>query len=139
MALGFVPSKIHQGHMQGWEYKPVVAGTYTVGEALLWGTSDNANKLTVCTGASLPVYISMADVTVAVAGTEIPCIKVDPEALYDVPITTSVAAVTLGTKVQIASGGASINATTSSSPHVEIVDKNGVGGAANDIVTVRIS
>lgn len=133
MAMGFVPSVLNQGHAQGWEYLPAKAETFGVGEALKW----DSGKLTKCSGTTKPEYISMTEQTVSVAGTEIAVIRVEPDALYDVPAQASVADVALGTKVTIYTDGMQITATTSSGV-AEIVGKQGTG-AAGDIITVKFN
>ena len=133
--MGFLPSKIHQGHMQGWEYLPCGSIQPHVGMALYL----SSGVLAIAEGATKPEYISMIECSAALtSGTKIPVIKVLPDALYDVPTYNTLAERAIGSKVQIQTGGMMINSTNSSSPAVEIVDKNGAGTSANDIITVRI-
>ena len=132
MALGFVPSVINQGHMQGWEYKGAAAEAFTVGEAL---KINSSGYLTKASGTDTPKYISMFQGTVTAAGTEIPAIAVDHDALYDVPSSEAMTSRKVGDKVTIYTDGAKITATTTSGV-AEIVKLPDT--ASGGIVTVRL-
>lgn len=135
MAFGFVPSKINQGHMQGWEYLPAYSITPKVGMALYF--DGGYLKASDGTASKKPTYISMLEASDAcTAGDLIPVIRIAPDALYDVPTSTSLADINVGAKVTISSG-MQITATTTNGT-VEIVDKHNAGTSAGDIITVRI-
>lgn len=136
MAFGFVPSKINQGHMQGWEYLPAYSITPKVGMALYF--DSGYLKVSDGTTSKKPTYISMLEASTAcTAGDLIPVIRIQPDALYDVPTYASQSSNGPGTKVTIHSDGLQITATTTNGT-VEIVDKHNAGTSAGDIITVRI-
>lgn len=108
MAMGFVPSRINQGHMQGWEYLPAGAITPKVGMAL---TQTNG-LLAVAAGTTRPSYISMMESNAALtSGDLIPVIHVDDNALYDVTNSAAFTSIKVGDKVTISSDGMQVTAT----------------------------
>lgn len=130
--MGFTPAYINQGHMQGWERLPAAAITPKVGMALVF----SSGKLTSASGSTKPQYISMMESSAQLtAGTEIPVIRVQPDALYAVPSAIDSNDAAIGAMVQIASGGMGVNKTTSGP--CEIVSKPATA-KTGDIIIVRI-
>ena len=108
MAMGFVPSRINQGHMQGWEYLPAGAITPKVGLAL----TQTSGLLTVASGTTRPTYLCMMESgTALTAGDIIPVIHVDDNALYDVTNSAAFTSIKVGDKVTISADGMQVTAT----------------------------
>lgn len=107
--MGFTPAYINQGHMQGWEYLPAAAITPKVGLAL----TQSSGKLAVASNTTRPTYICMMEADAAVvAGTIIPVIAVDDNALYDTTNSAAFTSINVGDKVTLDSTGMKVTATT---------------------------
>ena len=109
---GFIPHSNEDGRVAPWEYLPCGAITPKIGMALV----QSSGNLAIATGTTKPTYISMMEAASAVtAGTKIPVIKVQPDQVFEVTNSASLADVAIGSKVTLhASNGLQITATTSS-------------------------
>jgi hypothetical protein len=121
------------GRIPGFEYLPAAAITPKVGMALV----ANSGNLAVATGTTQPTYISMADRDSAVAtGDLIPVVRVQPDMIFEVPLSAAGTSLKVGQKVTIATDGLQVTATTTDGV-AEIVEI--LGTAAGDKVRVRFA
>ena len=98
----FIPIKSNDGAMTPFEYLAAAAGTYQVGQLL--NVSDG--KLTAISAdqATTPPYVCMQSGTVT-AGDKIAVVRVSGKHIYETELAAEATAVTVGTKIQVASGG----------------------------------
>lgn len=121
------------GRIPGFEYLPAAAITPKVGMALV----ANSGNLAVATGTTKPTYISMAERDGAVtAGDLIPVVRVQPDMIFEVPLSAAGTSLKAGQKVTIATDGLQVTATTTDGV-AEIVEI--LGTAAGDKVRVRFA
>ena len=121
------------GRIPGFEYLPAAAITPKVGMALV----ANSGNLAVATGTTKPTYISMAERDGAVAtGELIPVVRVQPDMIFEVPLSAAGTSLKAGQKVTIATDGLQVTATTTDGV-AEIVEI--LGTAAGDKVRVRFA
>lgn len=121
------------GRIPGFEYLPAAAITPKVGMALV----ANSGNLAVATGTTKPTYISMAERDGAVtAGDLIPVVRVQPDMIFEVPLSAAGTSLKVGQKVTIATDGLQVTATTTDGV-AEIVEI--LGTAAGDKVRVRFA
>lgn len=122
------------GRIPGFEYLPAAAITPKVGMALVANSSGN---LAAATGTTKPTYISMADRGSAVtAGALIPVVRVQPDMIFEVPLSAAGTSLKAGQKVTIATDGLQVTATTTDGV-AEIVEI--LGTAVGDKVRVRFA
>lgn len=100
--MSFIPVKSDSGALQPWEYLPVKAGDYQLGQLL----SASGGKLTAITAASTaePPYVSMADKTAA-EGEDLPVIRVRGDRVFETTLSAAVSTAAVGGRLQIAAGG----------------------------------
>lgn len=103
-------------------------GTISIGEALVL----NGGKLAKCGTTTKPTHIAMGD---SVNGKVAACL-VNPNMVFEVPVTEAPASLVVGNKVTISSDGLGVTATTASGV-VTIESLNGAT-AAGDSIVVRI-
>jgi len=125
---GFIPYSTEDGRVQPWEYLPATGSTKPdIGLAC----TLSSGKLAKCTGTTKPTYICMAEAPAAVAaGTLLPCIKVQPDMIFEVKNQANISGVNVGQAVTIHSDGLQITATTSSGV-ATIVQKTPGTGTGN--------
>lgn len=98
------------GRIPGFEYLPAAAITPKVGMMLAANASGN---LAAASGAVKPQYVSMADRDAAVkAGELIPVVRVQPDMIFEVPLSVAGTSLKVGQKVTIADDGLQVTATT---------------------------
>ena len=121
------------GRIPGFEYLPAAAITPKVGMALV----ANSGNLAVATGTTKPTYISMAERDGAVtAGDLIPVVRVQPDMIFEVPLSAAGTSLKSGQKVTIATDGLQVTATPTDGV-AEIVEI--LGTAVGDKVRVRFA
>ena len=121
------------GRIPGFEYLPAAAITPKVGMALV----ANSGNLAVATGTTKPTYISMEGRDGAVTtGDLIPVVRVQPDMIFEVPLSAAGTSLKAGQKVTIATDGLQVTATTTDGV-AEIVEI--LGTAAGDKVRVRFA
>lgn len=125
---GFIPYSTEDGRVQPWEYLPATGSTKPdIGLAC----TLSSGKLAKCTGTTKPTYICMAEAPAAVAaGTLLPCIKVQPDMVFECKNQANISGVNVGQAVTIHSDGLQITATTSSGV-ATIVQKTPGTGTGN--------
>lgn len=125
---GFIPYSTEDGRVQPWEYLPATGSTKPdIGLACVL----TSGKLAKCTGTTKPTHICMAERSAAVAaGTLLPCIKVQPDMIFEVKNQANISGVNIGQAVTIHSDGLQITATTSSGV-ATIVQKTPGTGTGN--------
>lgn len=125
---GFIPYSTEDGRVQPWEYLPATGSTKPdIGLAC----TLSSGKLAKCTGTTKPTYICMAEASAAVAaGTLLPCIKVQPDMIFEVKNQANISGVNVGQAVTIHSDGLQITATTTSGV-ATIVQKTPGTGTGN--------
>lgn len=125
---GFIPYSTEEGRVQPWEYLPATGSTKPdIGLACVL----TSGKLAKCTGTTKPTHICMAERPAAVAaGTLLPCIKVQPDMIFEVKNQANISGVNIGQAVTIHSDGLQITATTSSGV-ATIVQKTPGTGTGN--------
>lgn len=98
----FIPIKTNDGAMPPFEYMEAAAGTYQVGQLL----SVTGGKLAAIAAdqATTPPYVCMQSGTVA-AGEQLAVARVGEKYIFETELATAATAVTVGTKIQVASGG----------------------------------
>ena len=89
----FIPIKSTDGAMTPFEYIEAAAGTYQVGQLL--NVTDGKLAAIAADQATTPPYVCMQSGTVA-AGEKY---------IFETELATAATAVTVGTKIQVASGG----------------------------------
>ena len=134
----FIPIKSNDGAMTPFEYLAAAAGTYQVGQLL--NVSDG--KLTAISAdqATTPPYVCMQSGTV-VAGDKIAVVRVSGKHIYETELAAEATAVTVGTKIQVASGGLKAKYVLNSSTPVpgtfEVVSLEGT--AAGSVIRGRFA
>lgn len=122
----FLFHQVDDGRVPGIEYLPCSAITPKVGMLL----KVTSGKLAAATSTDVPLYMSMGEYEAALeAGTEIPVIRLHPDAIMEVATPTSFSQV-MGAKVTIGSDSLSITNTTGGACEVIYTDA--------DITRVRI-
>lgn len=125
---GFIPYSTEDGRVQPWEYLPATGSTKPdIGLACVL----TSGKLAKASGTTKPTHICMAEHPAAVAaGTLLPCIKVQPDMIFEVKNQANISGVNIGQAVTIHSDGLQITATTSSGV-ATIVQKTPGTGTGN--------
>ena len=125
---GFIPYSTEDGRVQPWEYLPATGSTKPdIGLACVL----TSGKLAKASGTTKPTHICMAERSAAVAaGTLLPCIKVQPDMIFEVKNQANISGVNIGQAVTIHSDGLQITATTSSGV-ATIVQKTPGTGTGN--------
>jgi len=125
---GFIPYSTEDGRVQPWEYLPATGSTKPdIGLACVL----TSGKLAKCTGTTKPTHICMAEHPAAVAaGTLLPCIKVQPDMVFECKNSASLASVNVGQAVTINSDGLQVTGTTTSGV-ATIVEKEAGSGTGN--------
>ena len=126
----FTLRKIEGGRINVYEplSYPVGASAVTEGQALVL----SSGKLVKATGK--PTFIALAS---GAENAEIAVGRVEPNQIYEVPVTAAPTSLAVGAKVTVATDGLGVTATTTDGV-AEIVDLNGAT-AANDTIYVRFS
>ena len=126
----FTLRKIEGGRINVYEplSYPVGTSAVTEGQALVL----SSGKLVKATGK--PTFIALAS---GAANAEIAVGRVEPNQIYEVPVTAAPTSLAVGAKVTVATDGLGVTATTTDGV-AEIVDLNGAI-AANDTIYVRFS
>lgn len=126
----FTLRKIEGGRINVYEplSYPVGASAVTEGQALVL----SSGKLVKATGK--PTFIALAS---GAANAEIAVGRVEPNQIYEVPVTAAPTSLAVGAKVTVATDGLGVTVTTTDGV-AEIVDLNGAD-AANDTIYVRFS
>ena len=98
----FIPIKSTDGAMTPFEYLEAAAGTYQVGQLL----NVSSGKLAAISAdqATTPPYVCMQSGAVA-AGELLAVTRVHGKYTFESELAEEAAAVTVGTKLQVASGG----------------------------------
>lgn len=98
----FIPIKTNDGAMTPFEYMEAAAGTYQVGQLL----NVTGGKLAAIAAdqATTPPYVCMQSGTVK-AGEPLAVTRVGEKYIFETELATAATAVTVGTKIQVASGG----------------------------------
>ena len=98
----FIPIKSTDGAMTPFEYMEAAAGTYQVGQLL----NVTGGKLAAIAAdqATTPPYVCMQSGTVK-AGEQLAVARVGEKYIFETELATAATAVTVGTKIQVASGG----------------------------------
>ena len=98
----FIPIKSTDGAMTPFEYIEAAAGTYQVGQLL----NVSGGKLAAISAdqATTPPYVCMQSGTVK-AGEQLAVARVGEKYIFETELATAATAVTVGTKIQVASGG----------------------------------
>ena len=98
----FIPIKSTDGAMTPFEYIEAAAGTYQVGQLL----NVTGGKLAAIAAdqATTPPYVCMQSGTVK-AGEQLAVARVGEKYIFETELATAATAVTVGTKIQVASGG----------------------------------
>ena len=127
----FLPHVHDKGTHQPWEYLPAAAGSYSVGQLL----NVSGGKLTAVTAASTttPPYLCQANITVE-DGANVPVTRVSDDVIYETTLSAAAASATIGTKLQITSGGKQVDAGSAGSFEVVYIE----GTAAGSIVRGRL-
>lgn len=103
-----------------------------IGEALVLASG----KLTKCGATVKPEFIAMGEVSTTATERKVAVCRVDPNMVFEVPVTAAPTSLTVGAKVTIHTDGASVTATTTDGV-VTIEDLNGAA-AVGDKLVVRI-
>ena len=98
----FIPIKSTDGAMTPFEYLEAAAGTYQVGQLL--NVTDGKLAAIAADQASTPPYVCMQSGTVA-AGELLAVTRVQGKYTFETELAAAAAAVKVGTKIQVASGG----------------------------------
>lgn len=98
----FISIKTNDGAMTPFEYMEAAAGTYQVGQLL----NVTGGKLAAIAAdqATTPPYVCMQSGTVK-AGEQLAVARVGEKYIFETELATAATAVTVGTKIQVASGG----------------------------------
>ena len=134
--MGFIPYKVDGSNRpQSLDYLPCGAITPKKGLALTINTSTG---LLAATGdTAKPEYICMREESAAVdSGTIIPVLRVNPDMVFEVPTQADNSSTKLGVLLKLYSDSLQVIAT--SGGKCELIGKGPKGGAAGDIVYVRI-
>jgi len=125
---GFIPYSTEDGRVQPWEYLPATGSTKPdIGLACVL----SSGKLAKATGTTKPTHICMMEADAAVAaGTIIPCIKIEPDMVFEVTNSASLNGVNIGEAVTLNSNGLQVTATTASGT-ATIVSKTAGTGTGN--------
>lgn len=125
MARGFIPYSTEEGRVQPWEYLPCTGSTKPdIGLACIL----SSGKLAKASGTTKPTHICMVEAPAALtAGTIIPCIKIEPDMVFEVKNQASLNGVNIGQAVTIHSDGLQITATTSSGVATIVRKEAGTG------------
>lgn len=133
----FIPIKSTDGAMTPFEYLEAAAGTYQVGQLL----NVSSGKLAAISAdqATTPPYVCMQSGTVA-AGELLAVTRVQGKYIFETELSAEATAVTVGTKIQVASGGLKAkyveNAQNAAVPGTfEVVSLEGT--AAGDMIRGR--
>lgn len=108
----FIPIKTNDGAMTPFEYMEAAAGTYQVGQLL----NVTGGKLAAIAAdqATTPPYVCMQSGTVK-AGEQLAVARVGEKYIFETELATAATAVTVGTKIQVASGGLKVKYVTGAS------------------------
>lgn len=125
---GFLPYSTEDGRVQPWEYLPATGSTKPdIGLACVL----SSGKLAKASGTTKPTHICMAERGAAVtAGTLLPCIKIEPDMVFEVTNSASLNGVNIGDAVTINTNGLQVTATTASGV-ATIVRKTAGTGTGN--------
>ena len=113
-------------------YEVTASEAVAIGEALVL----TSGKLTKCGATAKPQFIAMADCAATDENRLIPAARVEPNQLYEVPVTAAPTSLAVGSKVTLHTDGLQVTATTASGV-VTVEDLNGAK-AAGDKLVVRI-
>lgn len=132
----FIPIKSTDGAMTPFEYLEAAAGTYQVGQLL--NVSGGKLAAIAADQATTPPYVCMQSGTVA-AGELLAVTRVHGKYTFESELSAEATAVTVGTKLQVASGGLKAKYVLSSTTPVpgtfEVVSLEGT--AAGDMIRGR--
>lgn len=127
----FIPIKSNDGAMTPFEYLAAAAGTYQVGQLL--NVTDGKLAAIAADQATTPPYVCMQSGTVA-AGDALAVVRVNEKYIFETELAAEAAAVTVGTKIQVANGGLKAKYVTSSSNPVpgtfEVVSLEGTAAGS---------
>lgn len=131
--MAFLIHSTDDGRVLPWEYLPAGAITPKVGMALI----QSSGNLALATGTNKPTYISMREQDTALtAGDLIPVVRVQPDTIYEVPLSAAGTSLKVGQKVTLATDGLRVTATTTDGV-AEIVEI--MGTAIGNMVRVRFN
>lgn len=105
------------------------------GEAIEMGETLvlSAGKLTKCSGTTKPTHIAMGVKAAADADRRIPACRLEPNQVYEAPVTASPTALVPGVKVTIHTDGLQLTATTSDGV-ATVVDTCGAKAIGDKII-----
>ena len=114
-------------------FHEAAAEAISVGEALVL---NGAGKLTKCGATAKPTHIAMGQMSASAASRKIAACRVEPNQVYEVPVTAAPTSLVPGAKVTIHTDGLQVTATTTDG----VVTVESVNGAtkAGDTIVVRI-
>lgn len=113
-------------------YEVTASEAVSTGEALVL----SAGKLTKCGATAKPQYIAIGSCTAAQSNRNIAVCRVEPNQIYEVPVTAAPTSLVPGCLVTLHTDGLQVTATTTSGV-VTVVDTAGAA-AAGDKILVRI-
>lgn len=129
--MAFLLHTVEGGRIPAWEYLPCWTIQPQVGLALTM-TSGN---LSVASGTTAPLYVSMREEDAAVtAGTIIPVVRVLDSIVFETTFSAAATSIKVGDKVTISSDGTQVTATKTNGV-AEIVAMDGT--TAGSKVRVR--
>lgn len=108
----FIPIKSTDGAMTPFEYIEAAAGTYQVGQLL--NVTDGKLAAVAADQSTTPPYVCMQSGTVA-AGELLAVTRVQGKYTFETELAAAAAAVKVGTKIQVASGGLKVKYVTGAS------------------------
>lgn len=111
--MAFLQAKLSDGHLPATEYIPAAAGTYTVGQALVF---SGGKLVSVSSGVGQDTdegkhYVSQADVTLAAAG-DLAVIPADEDLYFETELQADNDSLAIGAKYCIHTDGKCITSTT---------------------------
>jgi len=122
--------KSDAGAVPPWEYMEAAAGTYKAGQ-LVTVTSGKIAALTAAS-TTTPPYLCMADAEVA-AGELLPVVRTSKDHIYATTLGAAAASAVVGTKLQVAKDGLTVNASAEGTFEVTYIE----GTAAGNVVHGR--
>ena len=113
-------------------YDATASEAISIGEAL----KLSSGKLTKCASTDKPEFIAIGQVGANDADRKVAVCRVEPNQVYEVPVTATPTSLKVGEKVTLSGDGLQVTATTASGV-VTIESLNGAT-AAGDTIVVRI-